>query len=86
MDKHEVVNKLKQIIVQTLDVDMEIKDIKDTSLLYEELGIDSVDSLDLIVNVEEEFKLDLSEAGTEFLYSIDTFANKILSNLKTESQ
>ncbi|WP_342438349.1 acyl carrier protein [Paenibacillus sp. FSL L8-0436] len=84
MEKRDVVSKLKQIIVRTLDVDVKVENINDDSLLYDELGIDSVDSLDLIVNVEEEFKLDLSEEGNDFLYSIDTFAEKILSVLKPE--
>jgi acyl carrier protein len=61
--------KIKQIISETINTPIE--DIKDESKLIEDLGIDSVDFIEIIISCEEEFdilipdeKLDVFQALT----------------------
>lgn len=74
MDIYETLKKLlcKQIKRKTFDVD---KLTEDTSL--DELGLDSLDSAELIINIEDEFQL--PEISQEEMVSISKISD--LKNL-----
>lgn len=53
MNRQEIENAVKQFLVEDLELDAE--NIKPEALLKEDIGIDSLDFVDIVVIVEERF-------------------------------
>ena len=54
-----VFEKLKKILAEQLDVDAD--SITKDSLLIEDLGADSLDAIDIVMSVEDEFKIEVPD-------------------------
>lgn len=63
MDKNEIFEKVKNVFVVEFEIDEAA--ITPESLVFEELGLDSLDSVDLIVALEKtfNFKIDRAKDG-----------------------
>lgn len=72
MQSDIVVEKIKRIVVEDLDVNLAYEDLDETVPLFEEgLGLDSVVLVELISFIEKRFNIEL---GDEAL-NMDTFKN-----------
>ena len=84
MDKEVLKTELKNHIITYLNLqEMTPDDIKDDEPLFgEELGFDSIDSLELIVMLEREYgiKIKNPREGREVLVDINTIADYIISH------
>ena len=68
----QVVEKIKRIVVEDLDVNLSYEDLDETVPLFEEgLGLDSVVLVELISFIEKRFNIEL---GDEAL-NMETFKN-----------
>lgn len=63
-----VFEKLKAILAEQLDVDE--NSITRDSLLVEDLGADSLDAIDIVMSVEDEFKLEVPDEIIEKMESV----------------
>lgn len=75
----EVKNKLKEFFMSDLGVDGEVLNF-DTPLFGEEIGLDSVDSLEIISFVDDTFGVSMTGVDKENFQSIDTIAAFIEKN------
>lgn len=84
MEKQELVKKLKEQIISQLKLsDKKPEDIGDDDPLFVEgLGLDSIDALELIVLLQQEYhiKLKNAEEGQDVFRSVNTMADYILSH------
>ena len=72
MQSELVIEKIKKIVVEDLDVNLAYEDLDETVPLFEEgLGLDSVVLVELISFIEKRFNIEL---GDEAL-NMDTFKN-----------
>ncbi len=75
---------LKNRIINYLNLeDVKQEEIQDEAPLFGDgLGLDSIDALELIVMIEREYNVKISDPsmGKEILYSVDTMANYIDTN------
>ena len=75
VSRDEVKRKIKVILVDRLKLDRSAESIGDEEPLFgpEGLGLDSIDALELVLGVEQEFgvKIDEQEVGGEALGSVD---------------
>jgi acyl carrier protein len=72
MQSEIVIEKVKKIVVEDLDVNLAYEDLDETVPLFEEgLGLDSVVLVELISFIEKRFNIEL---GDEAL-NMDTFKN-----------
>ena len=64
MEKTEIFEKVKRVFVDEFEIEED--SITEKSLIFEELGLDSLDSVDLIVALEKafNFKIDRANDGT----------------------
>merc|ERR1712150_98745 len=69
-----VINVTKQF--EKVDASLVTKD----SHFTKELGLDSLDAVELIMALEDEFALEVPEAEQENLVSVDAVINYVLSN------
>ena len=80
MNETEIKVKLKDFICSTLGVEAEVLE-NDTELFGDSpIGLDSVDSLEIISFVDREYGVDMTGVGKEHFVSIDTIAAYICAN------
>ncbi|MDD2205816.1 MAG: acyl carrier protein [Aminobacterium sp.] len=68
MKKEEVLARLKEIIIDRLDV--EESQIVPEASFVEDLGADSLDIVELIMGIEEEFDIEIPDEDAEKLTSV----------------
>jgi acyl carrier protein len=83
MQRDELKHRLKVMLIEGLKLeDKRPEDIVDAAPIFVEgLGLDSIDALELVVLVEERFRVTISdeEVGQRAFASIDALADFILS-------
>jgi len=84
MDKEQLKLQLKQQIIESLNlIGIKPEGIKDDTILFgEELGLDSIDSLELIVLLERNYGIKINDPkeGRKVLVDINTMADFIEQN------
>ncbi len=81
----DVKDRLKKLIIQRLKLQMEPDGIDDDAPLFGEgLGLDSIDALELVVGLEQEFGVQVPDeaVGREAFASINALAEFVLKNSK----
>ncbi|HMI76765.1 MAG TPA: acyl carrier protein [Buchnera sp. (in: enterobacteria)] len=73
---HMIEKRVKKIIAEQLDI--KESDIHNTNSFLEDLNADSLDSIELIMKLEEEFKIDIPDEVSE---SFDT-VEKVIKYIK----
>lgn len=68
MSKEEIMAKLKPVIAEQLGV--EESDVTDTASFTEDLNADSLDLVELIMSLEEQFGLQISDEDAEKLTTV----------------
>ncbi|CAA6825600.1 MAG: Acyl carrier protein [uncultured Aureispira sp.] len=82
--------KLKQQIIDYLNlIDVEPADLKDDSPLFGpegELGLDSIDSVELLVLLEREYELKITDPkeGRKVLIDVNSMAQYIIDNVEAK--
>ncbi len=72
--------RVKNIIVKQLGV--KEADIKNDSKFVDDLGADSLDTVELVMALEEEFETEIPDEEAEKITSVQEAINYINSNLK----
>lgn len=68
MTKADVLARLKEIIIDRLDVEEE--QIRPEASFVEDLGADSLDIVELIMGIEEEFDIEIPDEDAEKLTTV----------------
>ena len=80
MSTNEIMPKLKDFLCENLGIDADVLEF-DTQLFGDgEIGLDSIDSLEIIAYVDDEFGVQRTGVGKEHFYSIETIAKYIEEN------
>lgn len=75
-----VFEKIKEILAEQLDIENP-ESITMDSLLVEDLGADSLDSIDIVMSIEDEFKLEVPDEVVETMNSVSDIVNYIENNM-----
>lgn len=75
-----VFEKIKEILAEQLDIENP-ESITMDSLLVEDLGADSLDSIDIVMSIEDEFKLEVPDEVVENINSVADIVNYIENNM-----
>ena len=68
-----VQDKIKQIIAEKLSV--ELDEVVPTANFIDDLGADSLDLVELVMTMEEEFDIDISDEDAEKLVTVQDAIN-----------
>lgn len=60
-----MLEKIKEILAEQLDIELE--EVKDNSDIQEDLGADSLDVMDIMTEIEEEFDIEVEDEEIENL-------------------
>ena len=80
MKKEEILGRLKEIIIDRLDVEED--QIVPEASFVEDLGADSLDIVELIMGIEEEFDIEIPDEDAEKLISVGEAMNYTLSKIE----
>ncbi len=84
MDKKSLITELKEFIIDTLDLDdISPEDLDDDkSLVAEEIGLNSIDLLELTIAMEKKYNVKIGNAETaqKVFVNLNTIADFILTN------
>ena len=75
-----IFEKVKEILAEQLDIENEASITMD-SLLIEDLGADSLDSIDIVMSIEDEFKIEVPDEVIENINSVAGIVNFIENNM-----
>ena len=82
MTKADVLARLKEIIIDRLDVEED--QIRPEASFVEDLGADSLDIVELIMGIEEEFDIEIPDEDAEKLTTVGEAINYACSKLDIE--
>ena len=83
-EENELNKKVKKIIVESLRLKMDPEEITDDLPLFEKLGLDSIDALELVVSLEKEFGVSVTskDVDRKIFLNVDSIVAFIESNRK----
>ena len=79
----DVVKVVKESIVEVGKINIE--QVTDQANIIDDLGFDSLDSVELIMHLEEEFGISIDDSETDNLKSVDQISKAIATKLKIQS-
>ncbi len=82
MKKEEVVAKLKGIVANRLDVEED--QVTEEKSFVEDLGADSLDIVELIMGIEDEFGIEIPDEDAEKLTSVGEALKYTLEKINVE--
>lgn len=77
MERDEIFEKLKKLITDVLDIEKE--KISFESKILEDFGADSLDIVEMVMAIEEEFNIEIPDEDVEKVLSVDDVINYIQS-------
>jgi acyl carrier protein len=81
-EKNMVFDKLKEIIVEQLGVEEDT--VTPEANIQEDLGADSLDIVDLIQTIEDEYDLSIPDEAVEEIKTVNDIVNYIEKNTDAE--
>ncbi|MCX7555032.1 acyl carrier protein [Marinicella sp. S1101] len=76
----DVENKVKEIVVEQLDLDIEVSDLNNSSSFVDDLGADSLDTVELVMALEEEFECEIPEEDAEKITTVQQAIDYVTEN------
>lgn len=78
MEREEILEKLKSLISEGLGVDKEL--VKEEATFVDDLSADSLDIVELIMSVEEEFDMEVPDADAEKIVTVGDIIDYIIEH------
>lgn len=63
MDREEIIKKTNEILINQLGIDA--KEIRETAILVDDLGFDSLDEVELVMECEKDFGISITDVEAE---------------------
>lgn len=75
MSKEETLSKVQKIVAEQLSVDLE--EVKPEASFANDLGADSLDTVELVMALEEEFEIEIPDEAAEGITTVQDAVNFI---------
>ncbi len=77
--RDSIIQRVKQDLISRLSLNYEAGDLhEDVSLVGSGLGLDSLDALEVILGIEQQFNIKIEEGNITILRSINTLVDYII--------
>jgi acyl carrier protein len=84
MNKEEIINRLKPIISTYAPASEALNEINEETDFIKDLKINSANLVDIILDVEEEFNIEIDNASMEKMLTVKASIEVILSKITKE--
>lgn len=84
MNKEEIINRLKPIIITYAPASEALDEINEETDFIKDLKINSANLVDIILDVEEEFNIEIDNASMEKMLTVKASIEVILSKTTKE--
>lgn len=74
-----IFDEIKEILAEQLDI--AIDDIELTSSLTDDLGADSLDAIDIVMSVEDQYSIEVPDEAIEKMKTVEDIVAFIESNI-----
>lgn len=81
MNANEVKARIKEMLCERLGIEPDLLGY-DTVLFNDGIGLDSIDSLEIISAIDEEYGVSMTGVGKEHFRNIDALADYVIANAK----
>lgn len=75
-----IFDEVKEILAEQLDIDPEI--IEMTSNLQTDLGADSLDAIDIVMSIEDQYGIEVPDSVIENMRSVEDIVSFIENNVE----
>ncbi len=72
--------KLKEIVIEQLDLDIELSELNNAASFVDDLGADSLDTVELVMALEEEFECEIPEEEAEKITTVQQAIDYVTAN------
>ena len=73
MNEQEIREKIKELLIDSLGIEAEV----DVPLFGDGIGLDSIDSLEMIAAIDKEFGVSMTGVGKEPFYNVASLAKYV---------
>lgn len=80
MKDEEILVELKKVLLEEFEV--EEGDVKVDTTFYDDLGLDSLDAIDLIVTLNNLYNIEVDSADSESIRTVQDLIDIVKKNLK----
>jgi len=80
MERDELLNKIKTIVADKLSIGED--QVTEEASFIDDLGADSLDTVELVIALEDEFDLDIPDEQAEKLTTVGKAIDYVLTNVK----
>jgi acyl carrier protein len=80
VERDELLNKIKTIVADKLSISEE--QVTEEASFIDDLGADSLDTVELVMALEDEFDLDIPDEEAEKMTTVGKSIDYVLSNVK----
>lgn len=77
----EIAEKIKKMLIENLRIPEELLEY-DSELFGEDIGLDSIDSIEIIAGIDELFGVDMTGAPREDFQSVNTLTKYVEEHLE----
>ena len=75
----QIADKIKELLNGSLGIEMDMLTYE-IPLFGEEIGLDSIDSLEIIAAIEDEFGVSMTGVGKEPFYNVESLAKYVAAH------
>ena len=76
MNEAQIADKIKELLCENLGIDAEVL-TNEIPLFEDEIGLDSIDSLEIIAAIDDEFGVSMTGVGKEPFYNVNSLAKYV---------
>jgi acyl carrier protein len=76
----DIEKSVKEIIIEQLDLDIEVSELNNSASFVDDLGADSLDTVELVMALEEEFECEIPEADADKITTVQQAIDYVSAN------
>jgi acyl carrier protein len=85
--RKDILERVKKILIERLTLPLEPDEIAEDSPLFGSgLGLDSVDALEIVVGVEQEFGISITDEDMQVFRSVNTIVGFIIDKMEEKEK
>lgn len=78
-NEKQIAQKIKELLTANLGIDADVL-TDEIPLFGEEIGLDSIDSMEIIAAIDEEFGVSMTGSGKENFYNVEALAKFVAAH------